>query len=52
MVGKFSMKVPLVEANQSHWYTLRGPIAHCSMLAEDEIVRLKLTVKDWFRLMG
>lgn len=32
--------------------TLRGPIAHCSMLAEDEMVRLKLSVKDWFRLMG
>lgn len=31
---------------------LRGPIAHCSPLAEDEIVRLKLTVGDWFRLMG
>lgn len=30
---------------------LRGPIAHCSPLAEDEIVRLELTVKDWFRLM-
>ncbi len=30
---------------------LRGPIAHCSPLAEDEIVRLKLTVRDWFRLM-
>lgn len=30
---------------------LRGPIAHCSPLAEDEIVRLSLTVKDWFRLM-
>ncbi|MFC1724415.1 Swt1 family HEPN domain-containing protein [candidate division KSB1 bacterium] len=30
---------------------LRGPIAHCCVLAEDEIVRLKLTVKDWFRLM-
>lgn len=30
---------------------LRGPIAHCSPLAEDEIVRLRLTVKDWFRLM-
>ena len=30
---------------------LRGPIAHCSPLAEDEIIRLKLTVKDWFRLM-
>jgi hypothetical protein len=30
--------------------TLRGPIAHCSPLAEDEIVRLRLTVRDWFRL--
>lgn len=30
---------------------LRGPIAHCCPLAEDEVVRLDLTVKDWFRLM-
>ena len=30
---------------------LRGPIAHCCPLADDEIVRLELTVKDWFRLM-
>ena len=29
---------------------LRGPIAHFSPLAEDEIVRLRLTVRDWFRL--
>ena len=31
--------------------TLRAPIAHCSPLAEDEVVRFQLTVKDWFRLM-
>jgi hypothetical protein len=31
--------------------TLRGPIAHCSMLAEDEVVRLRLSLRDWFRLM-
>lgn len=31
---------------------LRGPIAHCTPLAEDEVLRLQLTVKDWFRLMG
>lgn len=31
--------------------TLRGPIAHGSPLAEDEIVRLRLSVSDWFRLM-
>jgi hypothetical protein len=30
---------------------LRGPIAHCCPLAADEVVRLELTVKDWFRLM-
>jgi hypothetical protein len=30
--------------------TLRSPVAHCSPLAEDEIVRLRLTVRDWFRL--
>jgi len=30
---------------------LRGPIAHCSALAEDEVVRLRLTLRDWFRLM-
>jgi HEPN superfamily Swt1-like protein len=30
---------------------LRGPIAHSCPLAEDEVVRLRLTVGDWFRLM-
>lgn len=31
---------------------LRGPIAHCSPLAGDEVDRLLLTVKDWFRAMA
>jgi hypothetical protein len=31
--------------------TLRGPIAHCSPLAPDEVVRLRLAVTDWYRLM-
>lgn len=31
--------------------TLRGPIAHCGLLAEDEVDRLKLAMKDWFRLL-
>jgi hypothetical protein len=31
---------------------LRGPIAHCGVLAPDEIDRLKLSVKDWFRVMA
>lgn len=30
---------------------IRGPIAHCCPLDADEVTRLKLTVKDWFRLM-
>lgn len=31
---------------------LRGPIAHCSPLSEDEVLRLELTVKDWIRLQS
>lgn len=30
--------------------SLRIPIAHCSMLAEDEKLRLELSLRDWFRL--
>lgn len=30
--------------------TLRGPIMHCGTLAEDEVLRLKLSVRDWFKL--
>lgn len=30
---------------------LRGPIAHCSPLAADEVLRLELSLRDWFRLM-
>lgn len=30
----------------------RGPIAHCGLLSEDEVVRLKLTVRDWYKLMA
>ena len=40
-----------VEKVMSNLNTLRGPIAHCSPLAEDEVVRLRLSVRDWFRLM-
>ena|SRR3974390_878976 len=31
---------------------LRGPIAHCCPLSEDEVDRLDLAVKDWFRMLG
>jgi hypothetical protein len=32
--------------------SLRAPIAHCCPLAEDEIGRLQISLKDWFRQMG
>lgn len=32
--------------------TLRGPIAHCKTLAEDEVLRLHLAMCDWFRQMS
>ena len=41
-----------VERVLANLNTLRAPIAHCSPLAEDEVVRLRLSVRDWFRLMG
>jgi len=31
--------------------SLRNPIAHCSALAKDEVLRLQLAVQDWFRIM-
>jgi hypothetical protein len=40
-----------VESVMSRLNTLRGPIAHCCPLSEDEVVRLRLGVRDWFRLM-
>ena len=40
-----------VERVLSNLNTLRGPIAHCGTLAEDEVLRLNLSVKDWFRTM-
>lgn len=29
---------------------LRGPIAHCGILGEDDVVKLKLVVRNWYRL--
>ena len=40
-----------VEKIMSSLNSLRGPIAHCSPLAEDEIVRLQLSLRDWYRQM-
>ncbi|NIE84670.1 MULTISPECIES: Swt1 family HEPN domain-containing protein [Burkholderia] len=41
-----------VERVMNNLNMLRGPIAHCCPISEDEVMRLGLTVKDWFRLIG
>lgn len=41
-----------VERILSSLNLLRGPIAHCKSLAEDEVERLQLSVRDWFRQMS
>jgi hypothetical protein len=49
--GALFTSVKAVEKVMSSLNMLRGPIAHCSPLAEDEVLRLRLAVRDWFRLM-
>lgn len=49
--GEIFSSKKAVEKVMSSLNSLRGPIAHCSPLAEDEELRLQLTVRDWFRLM-
>ena len=41
-----------VERVMANLNLLRGPIAHCCPIAADEISRLRLAVKDWFRMLG
>lgn len=41
-----------VEKVMSSLNVLRGPIAHCCPISEDEIVRLRLTIRDWIRMIG
>lgn len=48
--GLFNSK-RAVDRVMSSLNALRNPIAHCSPLAEDEVLRLQLTMRDWFRLM-
>ena len=48
--GEIFSSVKAVERVMAMLNTVRGPIAHCSPLAEDEVVRLRLAVRDWFRL--
>jgi hypothetical protein len=43
--------IKAVEKVMSNLNSLRNPIAHCSPLAEDEVLRLDLSLRDWFRIM-
>lgn len=43
--------IKAVEKVMFNLNTLRNPIAHCSSLAEDEQLRLELSLRDWFRLL-
>jgi hypothetical protein len=49
--GGIFKSIKAVERVMNNLNTLRGPIAHCSVLSEDEQLRLQLSVRDWFRLM-
>lgn len=49
--GSLFNRKKAVEKVMASLNTLRNSIAHCSPLAEDEQLRLQLTVRDWFRLM-
>lgn len=43
--------IKAVEKVMFNLNSLRNPIAHCSQLAEDEQLRLELSLRDWFRLV-
>ncbi len=49
--GSIFNSIKAVEKVMNSLNALRGPIAHCTTLAEDEALRLRLSVRDWFRLM-
>ena len=49
--GSIFNSIKAVEKVMNSLNALRGPIAHCTVLAEDEALRLRLSVRDWFRLM-
>lgn len=49
--GDMFTDVRAVERVMNNLNTLRAPIAHCKVLADDEVMRLHLSLRDWFRLM-
>lgn len=52
LFGDMFLDISALEGILARLNTLRGPIAHCCPLAEDEVVRLRLSLADWFRQMG
>jgi hypothetical protein len=49
--GDMLRDIRAVERVLGNLNTLRAPIAHCKALAEIEVVRLELSLRDWFRQM-
>ena len=49
--GAIFNDIKAVEKVLANLNSLRNPIAHCSPLAEDEVLRLDLSLRDWFRIM-
>lgn len=49
--GDMFRDIKAVERVLSNLNMLRAPIAHCKALAEDEVLRLHLSLRDWFRQM-
>ncbi len=52
LFGTILRSLRAVERVMSNLNLLRGPIAHCCPISEDEVTRLELSVKDWFRMIG
>lgn len=50
--GSVFTEIKAVEKVMANLNSLRNPIAHCSPLAEDEVLRLELSVRDWFRIIA
>lgn len=50
--GAVFSDIKAVEKVMGNLNSLRNPIAHCSPLADDEVLRLELSLRDWFRIMA
>lgn len=50
--GAVFSDIKAVEKVMGNLNSLRNPIAHCAPLADDEVLRLELSLRDWFRIMA